>query len=519
VFEPLPTPDEMALWDRLSITDYGVRNEMLMENAAREALAVLQEELGALEGKRAVLFAGPGNNGGDAFALARHLLDQGAEVLVLHTAPLKKYRGVTAYHLGLARRVGVSCRYLPTCDLAALPFLEEAPDIVVDGLLGTGFKGTLRKDYLKWIQVINHLGKHSFVLALDIPSGLDGLTGKPCPTAISATATVTFEAAKLGLRLPGAEIYTGQIHVRRIGIPQAVLDNHPVGCNLLTPKIVSLLPKQAQDMHKGHAGHVLVVGGSLGLTGAPMLAALGALRAGAGLVTIACPASLAAEVKAGVPDIMMLPLPGSAWNEASADALGQALPRFDAVVVGPGIGRAPETSAFLKRLLCQKRAERLSLVLDADALSALGEQPELLQHLSPADILTPHPGEMARLTGGDTASVGKDRLGTARTFTERYGVVLILKGAGTIIASPGSPAFLSPFSAPNLAVGGSGDVLGGVIGALRAGKVDPLHAACLGVYWHGQCGAVLAQHFPRRGNLPREIADALPQAFASRPLD
>ncbi len=519
MFDPLPTPDEMALWDRLSITDYGVRNEMLMENAAREALAVLQEEIGTLEEKRIVLFAGPGNNGGDAFALARHLLDQGAEVLVLHTAPLKKYRGVTAYHLGLARRVGVACRYLPTCGILSLPFLEETPDVVVDGLLGTGFKGTLRKDYLGWIEAINRLGKNSFVLALDIPSGLDGLSGKPCPTAILATATVTFEAAKLGLRLPGAEVYTGQVHVRRIGIPQAVVDSHPVGCNLLTPKIVSLLPKQAPDMHKGHAGHVLVVGGSPGLTGAPMLAALGALRAGAGLVTIACPASLTAEVKAGVPDIMTLSLPGWNWNEASAEALREALPRFDAVVVGPGIGRSPDTSAFLGRLLSLSRPDGLSLVLDADALSALGEQPKLLHSLSPSDILTPHPGEMARLTDEDTATVGKDRLATARTFAEQYGVVLILKGAGTIIAAPGTPTFLSPFSAPNLAVGGSGDVLAGVIGALLAEKVTPLYAACLGVYWHGQCGMALARRYPHRGNLPREIADALPQTLMPRPLD
>ena len=372
MFDPLPTPDEMALWDRLSITEYGVRNEMLMENASREALAVLQEETGVLEGKRIVLFAGPGNNGGDAFALARCLLDQGAEVLALHTAPLKKYRNVTAYHLGLARRTGVPCRYLPACDLSTLSFLDKSPDIVVDGLLGTGFKGTLREDYLGWIEAINRLGERSFVLALDIPSGLDGLSGTPCPAAVSATATVTFEAAKLGLRLPGAEKYTGRLHVRRIGIPKTVVDNHPAGCNLLTPDIVSLLPKQAPDMHKGHAGHVLVVGGSPGLTGAPMLAALGALRAGAGLATIACPASLTVEVKAGVPDIMTLPLPGSGWSEAQTDALGEALPRFDAVVVGPGLGRSPETSEFLARLLSLPRPDGLSLVLDADALYALG---------------------------------------------------------------------------------------------------------------------------------------------------
>jgi hydroxyethylthiazole kinase-like uncharacterized protein yjeF len=248
MFSDLPTPHEMAAWDRCAIDDYGVRNEMLMENASREALHVLIGEYGEFAGARVLVLAGPGNNGGDAFALARHLYDQHASVLVLHSKSQAQYKGASGYHLRLARAVGVETRFAKKPDAASLfSSLGEfaSPDILIDGLLGTGFRGALRPDMLAWIECANTLGQTAVVLALDIPSGLDGLSGLPCPTAVRADATVAFEAAKLGLILPGAAEFVGRLHVRPIGLPRCVRDASPPRFQLIEPKILTALPRLA----------------------------------------------------------------------------------------------------------------------------------------------------------------------------------------------------------------------------------------------------------------------------------
>jgi NAD(P)H-hydrate epimerase len=517
-FSALPTPREMAAWDRCAIDEYGARNEMLMENASREALRVLSEEFGDLPGARALLLAGPGNNGGDAFALARHLYDQGVETLVLHAKPQARYTGAAGYHLRLARRIGVETRFVKKPSSASLGDFS-APEILVDGLLGTGFSGELRPDMRAWIEFANALGQSAFVLALDIPSGLDGLRGVPCPVAVRADATVAFEAAKLGLVLPTAHAFVGELRTRPIGLPRRVREERQARFRLIEPGIVTALPPLSSTAHKGAAGHILIVGGSEGLTGAPQLAALGALRAGAGLVTVACPAGLATEIKGAHPEIMTLPLgQGRRWRPEMAPTLASALDRFDALVLGPGLGRAEETDAVVQAVLLAKRPPS---VLDADCLYWMSRGPELLESLNATDILTPHPGEMTRLLAGTGDAHGKfvvtdpyARLETAERFTTNRSSVLILKGAYSVIAQAGAPTSLAPFATPSLAVGGSGDVLAGLTGALLGRGLSPLLAACLGVYWHGCAGELLDRAYPNRGNLAREIAHLLPQALA-----
>lgn len=503
---PLPTPAEMAAWDRETIETIGIPGITLMESASREAVSALLEEFGPVDGAAIYCFAGSGNNGGDAFAMARHLADLGAEVTVLHTRPKKKYRGETRTNLLWAQKLDITLTHLAGVNIDGLP----QPDIIIDGLLGTGFEGELRQDARNLVRCINRLGERAFVLSIDIPSGLNGLTGIPQPEAVMADVTTTFETPKLGLVMPGADNFTGTLHVCPIGIPLKVQDDNPVRHHLLTGEIMNTLPSPEHDMHKGKAGHVLIVGGSEGLTGAPHLAALGALRSGAGLVTIACPAGLADSVKSGSPDIMTLPLAnGTDWTPLMADALIDKLDRFDAVVVGPGIGRSLNSQDFLNLLI---PAINQPLLLDADALYTLAENKELLQRLPEQAVLTPHPGEMARLLGTDNAAVQTDRLGAAATFNELCDATLVLKGAGTIIADEAMTC-ISPFSEPNLAVGGSGDVLAGVIGSLLAGGLPPMHAACLGVYWHGLAGNALSDEFPLRGNLASEIARMLPHVI------
>ncbi len=553
MFSPLPTPSEMAHWDHVSATGFGLRPELLMENAGRAAMFALDDALAvgadepehfafentplamrrhglpppgrrrdslapstpeqashsqtALADRRVLLLAGPGNNGGDAMALARHLHDAGVEVLLLHTRARTDYTGEAAYHFDLALRDGVPARRAAEANVRDL----HAFDIVVDGLLGTGLSGELRPDMLALVRMVNDLGRRAFVLALDIPSGLSGLTGRPLPEAVRADCTVTFEAAKLGLAQPEAAPFVGKLDVRRIGIPRAVRQAHPTEHMAMTAGLAALLEEPGAGMHKGTAGHVLILGGSAGLTGAPMLAAVAAMRAGAGLATIACPAGIALEVKASRPEVMLLPLgQGTQWTADLMDELAPALERFDAVVAGPGLGRSPGAAGFLRAYL---DTSRIPTVFDADALTVLASEKDLLKKIKESAIVTPHPGEMARLLGLETAEVQADRSGCSRRLAQECGAVCVLKGAASLVAQAGRPLAVSPYREPNLAVAGSGDVLSGVAGRLLAGGLDAYLAACLSVLWHGHAGRVLSRDFPYRGNMPLEIAHALPQAI------
>lgn len=504
-YRPLPSPEEMNRWDEAAQKECGLLQELLMENAAREALAILLEQHGPVHDKLAVLLAGPGNNGGDVFALARHLADQGAQVSIFHVKPVGEYRGAAAYHLDLLRKLRLPLVPLRDAHIDVMP----APDIIVDGLLGTGFKGDLRPEYQSWITSINRLPKSTFVLSLDIPSGLDGRTGRPCPMAVHARATACFEEAKIGLALPEAAPFVGRLHVRPIGIPALVKQKYPVRQFLLKDAILDLIPMPSALMHKGTAGHVLVAGGSPGLTGAPLLSALGALRAGAGLATVACPRDLSTEIKAGCPDVMTLPLGADAkWSKTCAQELAAHASTFNALVLGPGLGRSSDAATFVQALL---GFDLPPLVADADFLFHLAQDPQLMPMLPKDSILTPHPGEMARLIGMSVAQVQDNRIELAREYASKWNAVLVLKGAGTIVASPDGPVYVSPLAAANLAVGGSGDVLCGVIAGLLAQGLQPLEAANVAVYWHGRAGKMLEQSFPRRGNLAREIADILPK--------
>lgn len=506
MYTPLPTPEEMSQWDKLTISEFGLSGMILMENASRDALYVLKKAFGPLKGKSAIIFAGPGNNGGDGFALARHLFNHGVKTLILHARHRHEYTDDSAYHLQLAEKMGISCEYLPEYELEFLPKI----DLVIDALLGTGFTGLLRPDALSWIKSINKLGQESFVLSLDIPSGLNGTTGEPMPVAVQASATITFEEAKLGLFLPPAKAYVGQLHIGKIGIPKHIKDAHPTSHVALDADLVRLLPKPSPTMHKGESGHLLVIGGSPGLTGAPLLAARAAYRSGAGLVTVGGPKKLM-HAAAAYPEFMTLGLGDmDQWNEDCAALLRDHLHRFSAVVLGPGLGRTPGAMEFLRAYLLTPHENTL---YDADALYLLAQNQELLKHLNDNAVLTPHPGEMGNFFGVSPSEINLARAKYAREFASRHKVNLVLKGAASIIAGATPPIAISPFCSPNLAIAGSGDVLSGIIGTLLAQGFPPLTAAQIGVYWHGYSGNLLARDFPFRGNTPLEIADALPRAL------
>ncbi len=506
MYTPLPTPEEMAHWDKLTIAEFGLSGKILMENASRDALYVLKKAFGPLKNTSAIVFAGPGNNGGDGFALARHLFNHGVKTLILHARHRHEYTDDSAYHLHLAEKMGIPCAYLPEYELEFLPRI----DFVVDALLGTGFTGQLRPEIKSWIKSVNKLGQNSFVLSLDIPSGLNGATGEPMPMAVKATATVTFEEAKLGLFLPPAKPYVGQLHVGKIGIPKHIKDTHPTSHVALDSDLVQLLPDPSPTMHTGEGGHLLVLGGSPGLTGAPLLAARAAYRSGVGLVTMGCPKGLI-HATAAFPEVMTLGLGTTdQWNEDCFATLREHLHRFSAVVFGPGLGRATGAMEFLRAYL---RAPHHNTLYDADALFLLAQDQDLLAHLNGNAVLTPHPGEMGNFFGVSPTEINLARAKYAREFAFRHKINLVLKGAATIIAGAADPIAISPFCSPNLAIAGSGDVLSGIIGSLLARDFPPLTAAQIGGYWHGYSGSLLAREFPYRGNMPLEIADYLPIAL------
>lgn len=531
MFAAVPAPAEMARWDALAL-EWGLPEDVLMENAAREALFALRGLLDArgmpLRGVRVLLLMGSGNNGGDAACLARHLLDKGALPLVLYTRAPGRMSGAAGRFARLARKLGVPFRPLPESGSLASVLSSFVPDIIVDGVLGTGFHGELRERELNLVRSVNDLRRSSLIFSLDIPSGLDGLNGFPRPQAVRAHATVTFQAAKPGLLIPAAREFTGELQVRPIGMPIRVMEHVPASFVMWREEGGSgdAPPRncpRSGPRHKGEAGRVLVAGGSVDMTGAPRLAAWGALRAGAGLLAVAAPEGALPPIRASLPEAVTHALPagqgGREWHVGQVSALREELAacrRRGAVVVGPGMGRNNGAEEFLRALL--EIPERPPVVLDADALFALAREPELLAFLTARDVLTPHPGEAAALLGMKTAEVQGDRFAAHARLMALAPACWVLKGEGTLSGAAGGPVCLSPWSVPQLATGGSGDVLAGMVGALLASGLDAGLAAALGVELHCRAGAALAEQWPERGNGPREIADAVPGVLAGMNL-
>ncbi len=474
MFSPLPTPIEMSGWDKAAINETGIRGDILMENAGREAVSTLLSEYGSVKNKTVLILSGSGNNGGDGFVIGRQLADLGADVLILHTAPKNKYKGEASYHLKLAIKSGVQLKHFRAVDKINLP----ESDIIIDCLLGTGFNNELRPFAKGVVEAVNKVRKRSFIFAIDVPSGLNALNGKAQPIAIIAHTTVTFEAAKVGLILPEAKQFTGKLIVRNIGIPNKVKNNHPVSHYLINDSIYEQLPSLTPTMHKGTSGHVLIIGGSIGLTGALQLAGLAALRAGVGLATLACPAGLASQVKAYMPELMTIGLGcGDHWDDQAVKDLIPLLNNYDAIAIGPGLGRTEGAMNIVEAMIS---AGHPPAVFDADALYALSRRSHLLISIAENSIFTPHPGEMGRLINKTIAEIESSRIETAHKYAISKKVILVLKGAGTIIGCTDGKTIISPISAPNLAAAGSGDILSGFTGALLARGIPAMQSACLG---------------------------------------
>jgi NAD(P)H-hydrate epimerase len=494
---PLMGAAAMRALDRHTIETLGVPGEVLMESAGR---AVVEAVL-ALRPREVLVLCGAGQNGGDGLVAARHLHALGVPV---RAALFGEPAGDAAAQLGRARAFGV-----PIAEGGALDLPGEG-GVIVDALFGTGLARPIEGALAELIRRIAAAGRA--VVAVDLPSGIDADTGQVLGVAVRADVTVTFGLPKPGLALEPGRSHAGRVSVARIGIADTAPGVAPDAELWTSAAAAARLPARPREGHKGSFGHVLVVAGSEGKTGAAALAARGALRGGAGLVTIACPAGLNDILEQKCTEAMTAPVPDTparGFAGAAEDAILALAAERDVVALGPGIGRAPETAALV-RALC-KRLER-PLVLDADGLFAFAAAPAELRARRAPTVLTPHPGEAARLLGCMNAEIARDRLGAVRRLCAETGCAVLLKGAPTVVARPGAPPLVNPTGGPALASGGTGDVLTGLIAALVAQGLDAAQAAGVGAFLHGLAGDRIAAARGDSGLVAEELADALPEA-------
>ncbi|RPI79151.1 MAG: NAD(P)H-hydrate dehydratase [Desulfobacteraceae bacterium] len=501
---------EMQEMDRLTIQEIGIPGPVLMENAGRAAVRFFLEHFKPASGAHVLCLCGRGNNGGDGYVLARYLHQAGLRISVVVLAPVEKIAGDARLNLEIIERLGLDIKEVtdPQQWTLAAPGLLEA-DYIVDALLGTGLNTPVEGLYRAVIEAINRYQKP--VMAIDIPSGVNADTGQIMGVAVRADLTVTFGLPKVGqLVFPGAGL-VGRLVRADIGIPKAVEGRVAGRHYLLEPEdFQSLLQEEKADTHKGRRGHLLVLAGSMGKTGAATLAALGALRAGAGLVTVGIPVGLNAILEVKLTEAMTAPLAETAAGTlalAAEPEIEQLWQGKTALVIGPGLSTHPETAELVRRLVAKCP---LPMVIDADGLNALAGHLQVLAAQKEHLVLTPHPGEMARLLDKQNKEVQADRLGLAARFAAEQGCCLALKGARTLIAEPGGEVFINPTGNPALAAGGSGDVLTGLIGGFLARGWPRLQAAMAGVYLHGLAADQLAAEQGETGILAHELLEPIP---------
>lgn len=509
---PVFTAAEMRALDELAVTRLGIPGTRLMENAGRGAAQAIVAHFGSQRGRRVLVCCGKGNNGGDGFVVARRLKAAGARVQVFLLGRAAEVKGDAAAMLAAYRKAGGKVQEIAReADLASLEKALAAAGLVVDALLGTGLTGPATGLYASAIELINRSGKPA--AALDLPSGLSSDHGRLWGPTVNATLTATFAGWKQGLLLYPGAARAGQVTLVEIGIPAAAAAES-IGVFLLeSADIAPLLPPRAPDAHKGTFGHLLIVAGSMGKTGAAAMAGRAGLRSGAGLVTIAAPLSQQPIIAALGMETMTEALPETPGQTLGLKAKGRILElaqRTDAVALGPGVSLDPETQSLVRELVLE--VDR-PLVVDADGLTALAGHLDLLKTASAPRCLTPHPGEMARLLGVTTADVQADRIGSVRSFCQRYRTFLVLKGARSVLGEPGGTIYINPTGNPGMATGGSGDVLTGMIGSFLARGMDPRNALLAAVFLHGLAGDLAQEEKGEEGLIAGDILEAVPRAI------
>ncbi len=497
--------------DRAATELLGVSSVVLMENAAIGVADAIGERFA--NARRVAIFCGPGNNGGDGLAVARHLSVRGYDCCVFTVGPPPRPQSDAALQLETVRRMELSLRHVEGgAAVAAAVAAARESDLVVDALFGTGLARPLGEPFAALVEALSALPVAR--LAVDLPSGLDaGRAEIPGPHFV-ADLTVTFAAPKVALVLGPASEAAGEVVITDLGVPADLVEASEARLHLLTAEeLAPYLPPRPRAGHKGDFGHLLIVAGSAGKAGAAILAARAAVRSGAGLVTAAVPQEILETVDLGSIESMTLPLPTagpSGLGAGTAAAVAAACAGKDAVAVGPGLGTESGTRQAVLELVS---TVALPLVLDADGLNAFAGDIGRLRARRSETVLTPHPGELARLLGCGIDDITADRVGAARRAAAESGAVVVLKGHQSLVADPDGDVWINPTGNPGMATGGTGDVLTGLLGGLLAQGYEALAAAQLAVFVHGLAGDRAAAEIGERGLRAGDLVGALPGAL------
>jgi hydroxyethylthiazole kinase-like uncharacterized protein yjeF len=508
------TSEQMREMDRLTIQKYGTPSLTLMERAGAAVVKAIVERFAEPASKGVLIVAGKGNNGGDGFVVGRLLRQQRVPCEIALLAKRNEISSDAAHNLEAYLTAGGKLVDIDADRLALLNDSIAGKGLLVDAILGTGTKNEIRGIYAEAIRAMNQSGLP--IVAIDIPSGLDADKGTPLGACVQAAMTVALAYPKLGQVIhPGLE-HVGELVVADIGIePAAVTEVAPSAVLLTLEGVRPLVPVREPDSHKGTYGHVVVIAGSRGKTGAAILASRACMRAGAGLTTLAAPRSLNDIFAGALIEVMTEPLRDTAEEEIESltdDEWRRLLERKTVALFGPGIGVTDCTRNNLRWLL---RHLSIPWVIDADGLNNLALDLDRLRKARTAPILTPHPGEMGRLIGKDAASVNKDRIGVARTFAIEHRCYVVLKGARTVLATPAGKISINPTGNPGMASGGMGDVLAGILTALLAQSLSPEEAMKLAVYLHGFVADRIAAERGMLGMIASDIIDGLPAGLHS----
>ena len=485
----LVTADQMRRVDQKAINEFGIPEMVLMENAGKAVVEFLKETFSDLQKKEVTILAGSGNNGGDGLVVARYLHGMGVSVKVFLIAD-RELSPSAKLNYNILTKLPVKIYPLDSENsMHLLKVTLNYSDILIDAVLGTGISRTVSGRVEQIIDIVNR--RSCVKVAVDTPSGLNSLNGEIWGRCLKADYTVTLAQPKRGLYLNKGLKYCGKVVVKDIGIPEEVYDGMELNCEVIEPDCLNPLREpRNRSSHKGTYGHLLIAGGSMGMSGAVTMAAQSALRSGVGLVTCAVPEAIQMHVAVNVPEAMVQPVSGGKnFSVAGGSEIRDLSRNKKAVVIGPGMGVSEETGSIILNLI---QSVKCPIVIDADGLSSADFWLDRINDTVSPVILTPHPGEMAQLTGLETGFIQDNRLEVASDFAQKHGVWLVLKGANTIIATPDGKLYMNTIDSPALAVAGSGDVLAGILGAFLAQGMTPDDACCRAVCLHGMVGRSVA---------------------------
>lgn len=504
------TASQMKDIDRITIEEHNIPGVTLMEKAGLEVAKVVLDFVKANKlGKKVIILAGKGNNGGDALVTARYLKQWEFQVTVLVAALRGDISGEAKENLDKLEEYLTHILFNPQLQVIREILQEDTYSLIVDGLLGTGIKGEVKGDLKDIIREINQTDIP--VVAIDIPSGLDADEGLPLSEAVKAGVTVTMGLLKKGLVINQGLDYSGEIKIAEIGFPPDILEQPQSDLRLITEKMISrFLRNRKRISHKGDYGKIFILAGSRGFTGAAFLTCQSALRSGAGLVTLGIPESLNTILESKLTETVTLPLPETTEGSLSTRSLEKIIEKMktsDVLIIGPGISTNSETKKLIQEILS---LSDIPMVIDADGITAFQNKVSIFKQAKAPLIITPHPGEMARLINSSPDEVEKNRFKVADRFSKEFGVVTVLKGAATVITSLEEEIYLNLTGNPGMATAGSGDVLTGIIAGFLGGRLSALSAALSGVLMHGMAGDMAKREKGEYGLMATDILQAVP---------